>query len=241
VSYYHKSIGGYNAAKLRRYQDLIERRLTGEMNYFAKNISEARSMEDANKILSNITTLNMLNAKYIIHDKNAEPFLNSHAYGNAWFVDELRMVENADEEMAMLASITPNRTALVDKRYEELVDNFVLGRKGDADNIHMTSYAPNRVKYEASTESDRLAVFSEVYYKDGWKAFIDGKLVPHFRTNWILRGLIVPAGKHSIEFVFEPSGFYASVNISRIISGFILLMLAGGIVFSLVKRKKETA
>ncbi|MDR0419813.1 MAG: YfhO family protein [Prevotellaceae bacterium] len=241
VSYYHKSIGGYNAAKLRRYQDLIERRLTGEMSYFAKNISEARSMEDVNKILDNTTTLNMLNAKYIIHDKNAEPFVNNHTYGNAWFVDEIRMVENADEEMAMLASIVPNRTALVDKRYEELVNNFVPGKGGDADNIYMTSYAPNKVKYEASAENDRLAVFSEVYYKDGWNVFIDGQPAPHFRTNWILRGMIVPAGKHSIEFVFKPSEFYTFISISRAVSGLIILALAGGIFFSLVKRKKEAA
>jgi len=240
VAYYHKSIGGYNAAKLRRYQELIERRITPEMSRFTSQANRVRSEDEMNALMNSLTTLNMLNMRYIIHSKDAEPIRNNAAYGNAWFVDEFKIVENADAEMAALGEINPTKTAVVDKRFEQQLADYKNPESSSEATIEMTAYKPNAVTYEAKTDVDRLAVFSEVYYKHGWKAYVDGELVPHFRANWILRAMIIPAGEHKVEFKFYPDGYFNAIAISRASSALLLLVLAGGI-FMLLRRKKTAA
>ncbi|MDR1554252.1 MAG: YfhO family protein [Prevotellaceae bacterium] len=214
TSYYHKSIGGYHGAKLRRYQDIIEKYLN----------------------TVNINVLSMLNAKYIIFpDRNNKGKLlyqkNEDALGNAWFVDSLHIVENADEEIAAIGEVNLKNTAVVDKRFENQLENFVF-QKNTARTIEMTDYKINDIKYKTNSDKEQIAIFSEMYYNDGltyWEAFIDGQPVQHFRANYVLRALRVPAGEHEIEFVFKPNAYEKLENISMI----CLWILAGCIFISI--------
>ena len=237
VSYYHKSIGGYNAAKLRRYQELIERRITPEINRFTSQASSARSADEMEALVSSLSTLNMLNMRYIIHNKDAAPIRNDAAYGNAWFVENFKVAENADAEMALLSEVDLQKTAVVDKRFEQHLAAYQNPPAGENATIRMTKYKPNAVTYTSRSDADRLAVFSEVYYANGWKACVDGQPAPHFRANWILRGMVVPAGEHTVEFKFYPNGYYNAIKTSRISSAALLLVLAGGVALALRRKK----
>ncbi|MDR1021795.1 MAG: YfhO family protein [Prevotellaceae bacterium] len=237
VSYYHKSIGGYHGAKLRRYQELIERRISPEIQRFSSQAGRARSATEMEALMSSLTTLNMLNMRYIIHSKDAEPIRNDAAYGNAWFVEDFRIVENADAEMAMLGEINPLKTAIVDKRFEQHLAAYQNPQADENATISMTKYKPNAVTYTSRSNADRLAVFSEVYYAPGWEAYVDGQPAPHFRTSWILRGMVVPAGEHKVEFKFYPNRYYSAIKASRASSAVLLLVLAGGIAFALYRAK----
>ncbi|MGL4909126.1 MAG: hypothetical protein ACRC3G_07320 [Bacteroidales bacterium] len=236
VSYHHKSIGGYHPAKQRRYQELIEHYISPEMSRFSARASKANGDKEMQRILQDLRVLNMLNMRYVIYDKNAAPIVNRQAYGNAWFAKGFQLVESADEEMAQLQNINPRAMALVDKRFEEMLSVSLSDLPDDRDTVFLTQYKPDELQYYSSCSSARVAVFSEVYYAHGWKAYIDGEFVPHFRTNWILRGMIVPAGEHTIEFRFEPDDFLLSVRISRIASAILLLLLGVGIVIGVKKR-----
>jgi hypothetical protein len=219
TSYYHKSIGGYHGAKLRRYQELIEFQM-------AKN---------------NMQVYNMLNVKYfIIGDSlnNMYPQRNAEACGHAWFVNEYVMVENADTEMDSMNNIQPKQRAYIDKRYADQLNGVNIQPDSSA-TIVLTHYQPNRVTYETNASSQQVAVFSEIYYEKGWNAYVDGKLTPHFRCDYVLRGMVVPAGKHNVEFKFEPEvvakGEGISLAASITLYGGILLV--GGMM--LVRRKKK--
>ncbi|HLO91918.1 MAG TPA: YfhO family protein [Lentimicrobium sp.] len=218
TSYFHKSIGGYHGAKLRRYQEIID-------HHIANN---------------NMNVLNMLNTKYLIvpgADKKPELQVNFQAMGHAWFVQEVKMVNNADEEINALTDFNPAKTAVVDKRFAEEVKGF----KPSADStavINLTSYAPNKLDYTYESATDQLAVFSEIYYAQGWKAFIDGKPAPHFRANYILRAMVVPAGKHQIEFRFEPAAYYTG-NMIATASSVILILAALGLAFAEYRKQKK--
>ncbi len=185
TAYYHKSLGGYHGAKMRRYQELIEWQL----------------------VKMNMECYNMLNAKYfILQDSTGNKFAqqNVNANGNAWFVSEINWVANADEEIVALSKFNSKQTAIIDKRFEGEFKGFVLNRDSSA-RISLTKYQPNKLDYTSQSSTDQLAVFSEIYYEKGWNAYIDGKLVPHVRVNYVLRALQVPAGSHTIEFKFEPT------------------------------------
>ncbi|MDR0711928.1 MAG: YfhO family protein [Prevotellaceae bacterium] len=237
VSYYHKSIGGYNAAKLRRYQELIERRITPEMNLFISQASNTSSAAEMEALMSNLTTLNMLNMRYLIHNKDAAPIRNDAAYGNAWFVEDFKIAENADAEIALLGEVDLQKTAIVDKRFEQHLAAYQPPQADGNATISMTKYKPNGVTYKSHSDADRLAVFSEIYYAHGWKAYVDGQPAPHFRTNWILRGMVAPAGEHTIEFKFYPDGYYNTIKIARASSVILLLTLAGWVTLALRKKK----
>jgi hypothetical protein len=203
TSWFHKSIGGYHGAKLQRYQEIIDFHITA----------------------GNMKVLNMLNTKYFIvpgQDRSPQPSLNPDALGNAWFVSEIQWVENADEEIALLHDFDPETTVLIDRRFEDQV-----GIANIADDtlarIQLTRYQPNQLNYYTVTTSDQLAVFSEIYYPDGWKVFINGEETEHFRVNYLLRGMVVPAGEHEIVFRFEPRSYYTGQKIALLFS--ILLVL----------------
>ena len=204
TSYFHKSIGGYHGAKLRRYQELIE-------NQISKN---------------NMDVLNMLNTKYLIipgEDRKPRVQRNFDALGNAWFVEGYKMVDNADQEMDAISHFNPADTAIIDKRYENLIAGFTPGRDSAA-SIILTSYKPNELIYEYTTPLNGLAVFSEIYYPEGWEAEVDGKPLPHFRANYVLRAMMLPAGSHTLTFKFEPRVYFVGETISYI-SSIILLVL----------------
>jgi hypothetical protein len=233
TSYYHKSIGGYSAIKLGKYQDLIE-------NQLAKEIREG----DRARLSINEKVLNMLNAKYFLftNPQNGEvqPQQNPGAMGNAWFVKNYKIVANADEEMKSLDSIRPAETVYVDKRFENQLKGYSISFDTSA-SIKLTSYHPNRLKYKSKAQSEQLAVFSEIYYQPGWNAYIDGKPADHFRANYVLRAMRVPAGEHVIDFKFEPAHYFITEKIS--LAGSILMILfvvglAGRELFVFVKKSE---
>ncbi len=218
TSYWHKSIGGYHGAKMRRYQELIEFHLSR----------------------GNMQAFNMLNVKYFIVGDSANNLFaqaNPEANGNAWFISNLMMVDNADAEIDSLKTINTKTTALVDKRFAEMLKGF-NPTADSTSSIKLLSYAPNKLVYESNSSSDNLAVFSEIYYDKGWKASIDGNAAEHLRCNYVLRGMKVPAGKHRIEFVFEPE----VVETGERVSMFASIILYGGIVvaggFTFFRRRK---
>lgn len=204
TSYYHKSIGGYHAAKIRRYQDLIERHL----------------------LYMNPAVLNMLNVKYIIAKKEGQPLLhkNTFALGNAWFVNNIKWVDSPDEEIDALNEFNPLETAIIDKRFESLISKkYENSHMENSSYIKMISYAPDHLVYESESSEDKLAVFSEIYYPHGWHAYIDGKKLPHIRANYVLRTMPIPEGKHKIEFKFDPLSYHITETIAFIASGVLLL------------------
>ncbi len=224
TSYFHKSIGGYHGAKFRRYQELID-------HHIAKN---------------NEAVLNMLNTKYFIFpDKNKQPTLqiNMGALGNAWFVKEVKLVDNADQEIDALTGFDPLKTAVVDKRFSNELQGLNIVPDSTA-TIELTEYKPNQLKYMYTAKTGQIAVFSEIYYDKGWNAFIDGKPAPYFRANYVLRAMVVPAGKHEIEFRFEPRVYFTGEKISFASSLILILLLfgyAGNEIFKSVRKKTDKA
>jgi len=207
TSFFHKSIGGYHGAKLRRYQELID-------HHIAEN---------------NEGVLNMLNTKYfIVPDNNRQPTIqiNMGAMGNAWFAKEIKMVDNADQEIDALKGFDPAQTTVVDKRFADQLKGFNPVADSTA-GIKLTEYKPNKLKYTYKTTADQLVVFSEIYYAKGWNAYIDGKITPHLRADYVLRAMVVPAGKHEIEFRFEPKVYFTGEKISFASSLLLILLMAG--------------
>ena len=234
ASYYHKSVGGYSAAKLRRFQELIDNHLVPEMQELVKGL---QSGARPNSILNVLPAINMLNTKYLIYDLNSAPLPNPNALGNAWFVNDYKIVANADEDIAALKGIDPENEAVIDKRFSE----FVNGKKFQKDqtgSIVLTEYKPNYLKYTAKANAEQLAVFSDIYYENGWNAYIDGEKVPHFRVDYILRGMVLPAGEHTVEFKFHPKSYYTGNQVSLASSLFLLLAIAG-FAFSEYRKKSK--
>jgi hypothetical protein len=222
TSYFHKSIGGYHGAKLRRYQELIENHLAHQ----------------------NMAVINMLNTKYFItKGENNEPVArrNPGALGNAWFVDNIRVVQNADEELKALNDFDPKKTVILDKIFlNKLPEISSISGTDTTATLILKDYKPNDLNYKTSSRNDRFAVFSEIYYNDkkGWNAYVDGKKVSHVRVNYVLRGMYVPAGQHEIEFKFEPASFYLGQKITLMssgVTGLILIVLLG---YATIKKSK---
>lgn len=238
VSYFHHSIGGYHAVKLRRYQELIDHRLDPEYRNIVGALQKAQSIDDIMSVLAASPSLNMLNTRYIIYNPDQAPIRNPYAFGNAWFVDQVEIVENADAEIEVLNTINPLETAVVDKRFAKDLEGFTPHKDSTA-SIVLEKYRPNRLTYKTKADSDQLAVFSEIYYQPGWKATIDGKEAPHFRTDWILRGMVIPAGEHTVVFEFYPDTYVLAANVSAYSSFLILLLLIAAIGWSGWKYWKE--
>ena len=221
TSYFHKSLGGYHGAKLRRYQELIDYHLVkGNMNVY-----------------------NMLNTKYFIvpDEKTGQPQMqiNMQAMGNAWFVNNAHMVNNADEEIKALSDFIPAETAIYDKRFENQVKGHLI-TKDELANITLTEYKPNHLTYKSETVKEQLAVFSEIYYDKGWNAYIDGKPAPYFRANYVLRAMIVPAGNHTIEFKFEPKVYKTGEKIAYASSILLVLLALGTFGFIAFRKSKKS-
>lgn len=225
TSYYHNSVGGYSGAKMKRYQELIETRLSEEINALISLLQSATSADEADMVLAQSNALNMLNTKYIILSPDAAPLTNVHALGNVWLVEKALTVENADAELEAVKTVDPARVAVVDRRFAGLVSLTESPAASD-DAISLSSYQPNLLTYESSLTAERIAVFSEIYYPHGWKAFVDGQPADHFRTDYVLRGMVVPAGKHTITFKFEPRSYKTGNRVSLASSLILILVLA---------------
>ena len=221
TAYWHKSVGGYHAAKLRRYQEMIEEHISGEMSAMFKAVAEAEGeMEEVDA--SQFPVLNMLNTKYLIFPLQGGqtlPLPNPHALGNAWFVENVQYVNNANEEIEAIHGLDPSETAVVDKRFEAVVEPITSDSTAT---VRLVAYEPNRLKYEVNSNTGGTVVFSEIYYP-GWRSSIDGKEVPHGRANYILRAMNVPAGKHEVEFSFDPVSLHVTENIAYIALGLLAL------------------
>lgn len=233
-SYHHKSIGGYHAAKLRRYSDMINRHFMPEVQAFANALQSTSNITDSilQANLAKMTAFNMLNTRYLITNPNGAPIRNRQALGNAWFVSQIQEVNNADEEIAALGgSFNPSQTAIIDKRFVPVLNGFTASADPTA-RIRQTDTEsnPRHLTYEATTSKDMLAVFSEIYYEKGWNAYIDGEKVDHVRVDYILRGLVIPSGTHKVEFIFEPRSYSVSRAIAWI-SSLILILGLGGVLF----------
>jgi hypothetical protein len=225
TSYHHQSIGGYSGVKMKRYQELIESSLTDDINSLITSLRAASSWEDAEGVMKNLNALNMLNTKYIIIDPKALPLLNSFAIGNAWLVERVKLVENADAELSAIKTSDPLYEAVVDRRFADMLP-VTDNRGSDSDTVFLASYEPNLLTYKSSLSSDRVAVFSEIYYKYGWQAYIDDVPAEHFRTDYVLRGMLLPAGSHTITFRFEPRSYMIGNRISLAGSLILLAFLA---------------
>ncbi|RLD94352.1 MAG: hypothetical protein DRJ29_06090 [Bacteroidetes bacterium] len=227
TSYHHKSIGGYHGIKMRRYQDLINIYLSQGFQNIIGVLNAQPSSVQLDSVLAEQQVLNMINTKYFILNPSSQPLRNSHAMGHGWLVNDIKLVENADEEYLALANTDLSRVAIVDKRFEALVPENLRHEEASG-TVELTEYRPNHMRYEVSLDQSSLVVFSDIYYEGGWKASIDGEPVPHLRANYILRALPVDAGTHIVEFefIFEP--FEKGEKISLAGSWLVLLLLLGG-------------
>jgi hypothetical protein len=241
TSLYHKSIGGYHGAKIRRYQELIDSTIINDMMTYMNARNSAKSYDDLqpaiHKIASN-NSLRMLNSKYIIIDGQMSPVKNNLALGNAWFAETPLIVANANEELSMINKFDPAKQAVIDTRFKTQVSKQAYPASA-GDTIELVSYKPNELVYKYSSKEERLAVFSEIYYPAGWKAYIDGSEKPYFRTDYVLRGMIVPAGDHQIRFEFKPSSYYVGNTVSIISSLIFILLVAGYFGLSLRSKPKQ--
>ncbi len=222
-SYHHKSVGGYSPAKLQRYQDLIEHYLAGEINGLYKQLGEAEDLSAVSDWMAAGTpVLNALNTKYVILDGDYPPLVNEQAFGAAWWVDSVVEASTPDEEIALIGQ--------VDLRHQAVIGTAdlpsVTAPSGAGDVIELTSYAPNELHYRYTASSERLAVFSEIYYPDGWHATVDGQPVNLVRADWTLRAALLPAGEHEVVMTFLPSSYRTGALVSAIASiGLLVLLL----------------
>ena len=238
--YWHKTVGGYHAAKLRRYQDLIEVHLSSEMEALRNEIIETQG--NLGTVSGNdFDVLNMLNTKWVIMPTQSGqtlPIENPNAFGNAWFVDNVVFVDSPDEEIDALGEVDLHTTVVVNKNEAEVLKNWTVTPHDSLSTIQLTDYKANKLRYKVDAKKDELAVFSEIYYPDGWQITIDGKPAQMLRANYTLRALPIPAGTKTVEFYFNPTSIKVTDGIAY---GAILLMLltAGGAIYFYMRKKKN--
>ncbi len=242
TSYFHKSIGGYSPAKMRRYQDMIDTYLQPEMQKMMSAIYTTQGNLTA--LPTQTPILNMLNCKYVIvpiQGGHTIPIENPYRLGNAWFVHQVQLVDNADQEFLSLATADITQQAIVNQQFAQFLPQQPIQPDASATIIN-TLCLPNRLVYTSKAATDQLAVFSEIYYdrdgwdqhkQDGWEAYIDGQEVPHFRANYILRAMVIPAGEHTIEFKFVPYTRLLAHRITNIASAIIFILLLSLIIYGI--------
>jgi uncharacterized membrane protein YfhO len=212
-------VGGYHAAKLKRFQEVLDKQFNNAIN------------EDV---------LDMLNTKYVIlndpQTQSQKMQARASACGNVWFVPKVTFVKDADEEMTAISSFDPRIEAFVGNEFKSLIDAKKVGFDPNG-TIKLTNYRPDHLTYEYSTGKDMVAVFSEIWYDKGWKAFVDGEEIPHFRANYILRAATLPGGNHKLEFKFEPASYYTGEKISLLAS----ILLVAGLGFAVYRERKQEA
>ena len=244
-SYHHKCIGGYSPVKLQRYQDLIDRYIAPEIRDFYGAISEAETISDIENNLPELKVISMLNGKYIIVDPSCSPVQNHFAYGNCWFVNDFVSAATPNEEIDMLAWTDLRTTAVIGKDFEwakEFAQNDnVDAQNENQDTIVLTHYAPNELRYAFKTSNERAAIFSEIYYPKGWKAYLaeTGEPIELFRANWMLRGAILPKGEGELVMRFEPESYTIGANISRASSILLILLLIASVAGAAILERKQ--
>ena len=239
TSYYHKSVGGYHAAKLRRYQEMIEAYINPEMQALFKGVSEAGGDMTQLNGDSICPVLNMLNTRYFIlplQGGQTVPIQNPYAYGNAWFVDKLNYVSNANDEIAAIGKLDLRHQAVADAKFKEQLGEAIV--QDTASLVTITSYEPNRLTYDVNSGKGGVLVFSEIYYP-GWEAKVDGQPVELGRVDYILRAMNVQPGKHQVELSFFPKSVNTTETIAYLAYVLLLLLVAGGVFLEWKRRKTE--
>ena len=254
-SYHHKTIGGYSPVKLQRYQDLIEKYITPEIYAIYDVVENAETVTEVNESLQEMKIISMLNGRYIILGAEYPPVVNLHAYGNAWFVSSFVPAATPDEEIALLEYADLRNSAIVGDDFAWARDGYEPVVSGEA-SIALTHYAPNELRYAYSTDAERPAIYSEIYYPKGWKAWIepagsygqvrnghyqptaDAREIELFRANWMLRGALLPEGEGTVVMRFEPDSYQLGENISRACSIALILLLLGSVVGMFFSKKE---
>ena len=227
TSYFHKSLGGYHGAKLQRYQDVIDNYLVNDYQAMMSLLQQKGSLEGFEDLLGTLPVVNMLNARYIIVHPEMAPVKNSYAMGNAWFVNDVKVVTTVKEELEALAQTDLTRKAIIHTDFSDVMKEVAIGTESGT--IALKSYQPDKLEYVAKVGSPQLAVFSEIYYPAGWKAYVNGKESPIIRANYVLRALAIPAGESKIEFKFEPVSYQYGKMVAAF--GSILLLVLIGLYF----------
>ena len=267
-SYHHKCIGGYSPVKLQRYQDLIDQYITSEIRQVYGAVENAATVQDVSAALPELKVVSMLNGKYIILGAEYSPVVNPYAYGNAWFVEDFASAATPDEEIALIEYTDLRKCAVIGDDFEwaqkaiddinaEKAEVYVDGKLERIPQILLTSYAPNELRYAFSADTDRAAIFSEIYYPKGWKAWIEplgaygevrgghyqptaeGRPIELFRADWMLRGAIIPSGEGQLIMRFEPDSYQLGENISRASSIALILLLLGSAAGMILTGRRE--
>ena len=245
TSFFHKSIGGYHGAKLKRYQEMVDFHVMNEMQQINQEVSALKNaklrtyasqmemtQEMAQQIFDTISidemsvsdknpALNMLNTKYIVVNPGAKAILNTNANGPAWFVQSVKWVSNANEELSSLTNCRTKEQAIVHQEFKSIAS----GTKTDTTaSIRLLKYGTDELRYKSISKVDQIAVFSEIYYPEGWNCYVDGRKIESFRANYVLRAAKIEKGEHLIEWKFEPQAFQTGSNLS--FAGSSLLILA---------------
>ena len=243
--YFHKSLGGYSGAKLRRYQDVITQYLSGELN----QLRSAKSTRDLTEALMRQKVLNMLNTKYIIYNPDAQPFPNHFAYGNAWIANDVQWVDTPNEEIDAIATTDLRRTAIINKEFVQQVGDYQV-TDSIMPTIELTEYQPNKLTYSFSSAlrqaqgpqtANYLVVFSEIWTEKGWKMTINGQEQPLLRANYLLRAAMIPSGDHEIVMEYAPKAYKMGNTVSFASSLIMILGLIGAIVYTFRPKKEEKA
>ena len=234
--YFHKSLGGYCGAKLRRYQDVITQYLNGELN----QLRGAQSAPALLQTLGQQKVLNMLNTKYVIYNPNAQPFENPFAMGNAWAVNNIQWVDTPNEEIDAISNTDLEHTAIINKEFEQQIGNYQL-TDSVRGQIALTEYLPNKLSYRSKASEDQLVVFSEIWTERGWKIYVDGQEQPLLRANYLLRAALIPSGEHEIVMEYAPKAYSTGNAVSFASSLIMILGLIVALIFTFKPKKEEKA
>lgn len=238
--YFHKSVGGYHGAKLQRIQDMIDFHLRDEIAGITNTFQNEPTQAKIDFALMQSDVLNMLNTRYIIYNPSAPPIVNRSAFGAAWVVNEVSLAEGADEEITVTGEIDPAVEAVADQRFAAYFNNELTFEEDSLASVRILSYKPNELVYDFSATRDQFVVFSEIHYDAGWQAYLNDEPVDHVRVNYLLRGMKVPAGNHSIVFRFEPDSFYRTANVATGASVLTLLLFAFALFREFKRPEPET-
>lgn len=240
--YFHKSLGGYSGAKLRRYQDVISQYLGSELN----QLRGAKTAQDLMLSLSQQKVINMLNTKYVIFNPNAQPFPNANALGNAWVVNDIRWVSTPNEEIDAIAETNLAHAAIINREFAQQVGNYQL-TDSIVPEVILEDYQPNKLCYKfrgvstGATDANYLVVFSEIWTEKGWKMYVDGQEQPLLRANYILRAALIPGGEHDIVMEYAPKAYKVGNTVSFVSSLIMILGLIGALIYTFKPKKEEKA
>ncbi len=224
LKYHNKSLGA--KALVFQGEDVVDNYLGMYMQAIVGNLQDTAG--NVNAVLKQTQVLNMLNAKYLIYNPNSFPLLNANAFGNAWFIDNFKLVDNPDAEIEALGTENLQRTAIINKNKFDVSKLPTLSYSNDSSKqVILTNYEPDKLEFDVNTSTEDFVVFSDIYYPKGWTAYVDDNPTQIYQTNYILRGIVIPAGKHKIKFEFKPASLFVANKIALVGSILVILIIIG--------------